>query len=63
MIVTVKHMRKAGVCKDARWVFFEAYGLDWKRFVKEGMSVEELRACNHPIVNRVCDIAEAEVNE
>ncbi len=31
------------VCLDARPLFFERFGLDWRRFCREGMTAEELR--------------------
>ena len=31
------------VCRDARPLFFERFGLDWRRFCREGMTAEELR--------------------
>ena len=31
-------------CKDARALFFDALGLDWDRFAREGMTAAELRA-------------------
>ena len=32
------------VCSDARPLFFERFGLDWRRFCREGMTAAELRA-------------------
>jgi hypothetical protein len=32
------------VCLDARHLFFSPYGLDWRRFCREGMTVDELRS-------------------
>lgn len=33
----------ARVCDRARDKFFRRFGLDWERFCREGMEVEELR--------------------
>lgn len=60
ILVTIRHMRAARVCRDARRVFFEPNGLDWREFVRHGLPSELLRSFNHPIANRVCDVAEAE---
>ena len=32
------------VCEKMRDLFFRRFGLDWRRFVREGMTPEELRA-------------------
>lgn len=31
------------VCLDARPLFFRRFGLDWRRFCREGMTADELR--------------------
>lgn len=31
------------VCRNAKPLFFQRFGLDWRRFVREGMTAEELR--------------------
>jgi hypothetical protein len=31
------------VCKDMRELFFRRFGLDWKRFCRDGMTAAELR--------------------
>jgi hypothetical protein len=35
---------KSFACRDMRELFFYRFGLDWKRFCREGMTVAELRA-------------------
>ncbi len=42
--ITLRDFRACGVCKDARFVFFERHGLDWRDFVKNGIDAEKLRA-------------------
>jgi hypothetical protein len=32
------------VCRDARDLFFARFGIDWRRFCREGMTPDELRA-------------------
>lgn len=34
---------RSRVCPDARPMFFDRFGLDWRRFCREGMTAEELR--------------------
>lgn len=43
--ITLRDFRApdAKVCPDARPLFFDRFGLDWKRFVREGMTAAELR--------------------
>lgn len=41
--IMMRDFRACGVCKDARFVFFEKHGLDWRDFVKNGIDVEKLR--------------------
>ena len=60
MKVTVAHMRKAKICKDVKRFFFDVNGLDWRDFIKNGIDSDVLRKFNHPMANRVCDIAEKE---
>lgn len=43
--ITLRDFRAPGskVCPDARPLFFDRFGLDWRRFVREGMTADELR--------------------
>lgn len=43
--ITLRDFRAPGskVCPDARPLFFDRFGLDWKRFCREGMTAAELR--------------------
>ncbi len=43
-MITVQDFRTCKVCPKAKQAFFDRYGLDWKRFVKAGMTADELRA-------------------
>lgn len=42
MIITIEDMRRAGICKDARF-WFARHNLDWKSFVKSGIELQALR--------------------
>lgn len=44
MIITVADFRKCGICPDAKRVFFEPNGLDWKGFIRHGIDSDALRA-------------------
>lgn len=43
--ITLRDFRAPGskVCPDAKPLFFDRFGLDWRRFVREGMTATELR--------------------
>ncbi len=43
--ITLRDFRAPGakVCPDARPLFFDRFGLDWRRFCREGMTPDELR--------------------
>jgi hypothetical protein len=43
--ITLRDFRTPGakVCPDARPLFFDRFGLDWRRFCREGMTAAELR--------------------
>lgn len=43
-MITTQDFRACKVCPKAKQVFFDRYGLDWKRFVKVGMAADELRS-------------------
>jgi hypothetical protein len=34
---------RSKVCKDARNLFFQRFGLDWRAFCQNGMTADELR--------------------
>lgn len=41
--ITIADFRACGVCKDARF-WFDANGLNWRAFVRNGIKPSELRA-------------------
>lgn len=43
LIITIRDFREIGVCPKSRY-WFEKHGLDWRDFVKNGISLETLRA-------------------
>ena len=58
MIVTIDDMRPAGVCKRARF-WFDANGLDWRDFVRNGIESDRLLAVgtNQEKILRVIEAA------
>ena len=43
-IVTMRHIRQARLCAGGARAFFARYGLDWGRFLREGIPAAELEA-------------------
>jgi len=62
MRIYVRHLRAARppLCTSAAPDWFAMRGLDWNRFLAEGIDAELLRALNDPISNRALAAAEAE---
>lgn len=56
--ITMRDFRACGVCKDARFVFFEKHGLNWRDFVKNGIDVDALRATGDQLT-RIDDLERA----
>lgn len=57
-VVRAKHIRGAQLCMSGARGWFESYGLSWADFLENGITVEQLRALNDPLGNRVADFAE-----
>ena len=53
--ITLRDFRAPGskVCPDARPLFFDRFGLDWKRFCREGMTAAEIAARDRILESRV----------
>jgi hypothetical protein len=61
--VYVHHVRAAKLCMSGARKWFAMRGLDWNRFLEEGLSADFLRELNDPISNRALAQAEAEAQE
>lgn len=57
VIVRMHHVRAAKMCSRGARAFFERHGLDWARFLHEGLPVEEIAATNDAMALRVCEVA------
>ncbi len=51
--ITVTDVRAAGFCARGMKSWFDARGLDFRTFVKEGMAVEDAAALNDALAERV----------
>lgn len=53
--ITITDVRDAGFCASGARRWFEAYGLDFRDFVKHGISAEDLLATNDSYADRVVE--------
>ena len=66
VVVTATHLHTApriggeGFCEPAARRFFRRYGLDWERFVREGIPARELIATGNGLALRVVAHAQEE---
>jgi folate-binding Fe-S cluster repair protein YgfZ len=63
VIVTMRHIRKAGLCSRGLRQFATLHGFDWDDFLQNGMPLDQVRLIDDAMVQRVADIAEAEAAE
>ena len=56
--VTVHDMRALKYCAHGSRAFAKRYGLDWSRFVRDGMPVSELQHVDDGMLKRVIEQAE-----
>lgn len=58
--VRMRHIRAAGMCSRGAREFFLNAGLDWDRFLVEGIPAEKLAATNDAMAISVVECAEKE---
>ena len=58
MMVTMKHMRRLNYCSAGVRKFFLQHGLDYARFLREGIPAEELVKTGDAMAIRVAEVAE-----
>lgn len=56
MIITIKHIKAAGMCSSGARLFAKNNGFDWSDFVKNGIPIEKLPTDN-ALVNQVLEVA------
>lgn len=62
MKVTIVHMRKAGFCAHGAKVWFEARGMDFKDFIRNGADIDVAKGMGDPMADRLVEIVERETN-
>lgn len=60
VIVTMRHVRQAHMCSRGARAFFARHGLDYGRFLREGLPAEQIRATGDAMALQVVAIAERE---
>lgn len=61
VIVKVKHFRHYGLCLiPGVKYFFQRNGLDFKKFIKDGIPYSELERLNDPLLTEVLELAKNE---
>ena len=56
-IVRMEHIRCARMCSRGSRAFFERHGLDWQRFLREGIPASELLAIGDAMALQVVEVA------
>ena len=63
LIVTIAHVRAAGLCVNGSRAWFARHGLDFRAFLREGLDAETLLATGDAMAQRVVDCARQQRNE
>jgi hypothetical protein len=57
MIIRMSDVRAAYMCSGGAREFFRKYGLDWTKFLRDGIPASELAALNDGLADRVIEVA------
>ena len=60
MIITTKHLQPVGYCARGARRWFEVHGLDWSKFVFEGLPEEVIIATGDPMAIKLVEQARQE---
>lgn len=60
VIVRMRHIRGAKMCSRGARGFFERHGLDWSKFLEEGIPGSELEATGDALAFQVVEFARGE---
>lgn len=56
VIVRGRDLRSVGYCTTKTKVFFEQHGLDWRKFIREGLPSSELEATGDAMAIKLCEV-------
>ncbi|WP_454258620.1 hypothetical protein [Pseudoxanthomonas mexicana] len=56
-IITIAHVRAAGLCVNGSRAWFARHGLDFRAFLRDGLDAETLLATGDAMAQRVVDCA------
>lgn len=59
LIVRMEHIRQAKMCSGGTRSFFQRHGMDWTRFLAEGLPAEDFLKTGDAMAAHVVDIARA----
>lgn len=59
LLVTVRHIRQAGLCMAGARDWAASRNMDWRHFVDNGIPIEELEVLDDCFANRICALARA----
>lgn len=57
VLVKMEHIREARMCSRGARTFFERHGLDWRKFLKDGLPAETLEATGDAMALQVVEVA------
>lgn len=57
VIVTIKHVRAAGMCASGARDFCKTNGYNWSEFIKNGIPVEQIEHINNALIKQVIKAA------
>jgi hypothetical protein len=60
VIVRMRHIRGAKMCSSGARGFFQRHGLDWSKFLEEGISSKDLEATGDALAFQVTEFARGE---
>lgn len=63
VIVTIDHVRAAGLCVHGTRTWFARQGLDFRAFLREGCDADTLLATGDAMAQRVVSYAEANARQ
>ncbi len=55
--VKMRHIREARMCSKGARAFFDAHGLDWQEFLREGIDSDKLEATGDTMALNVVKVA------